>query len=519
MTHSIEGILEISFISIKEQIMFKRSIHILVPILFIGACTPATITAPPDAPTPATATSTPATTEPATDPDPTPGPVQILILSDGVSLESAGPWLVFNTEAGFWVVSQEGDEVGVIPPPTDYYIRSWEAAPGGGLIALLKDNGFEKVLEVMQFPNNQLLLSENLTDYAGPGPSFEDDGMVYKFERDRYQAVGDIAWSSDGGVLAFVSSHLGPTPDVYVFTVATGNVAQITSGPLFTTSLSWSPDDKLIFHAEVSDLFAGMSGTGYADWVFYSARADGSEVFRLSEGLSERGEEFVVAWYDDDHVLLQSGYWWCGFFDLRMVNIENGVEGSIWPDQYDLIAYDPANTTALIWDSTGAGTDADCGYSGERGLYLVSVPDGHRERVPGWDDQHNISSMSWDEKVSKFVIELDTAWALVDNSGEVEILEEQPIFSPDRSKTALLGYKGKSLSIVNQDGEKIGISTKGAVLHPTWSPDGTRLFYFEESTTRNMYDLFMLQTPDLTTELIATEIFNKYDDAPVWVMP
>jgi hypothetical protein len=299
-----------------------NGIIILALIAGLGACTPATTATPADTPLPATSTSTTVITEPASEPDSEPGPPQIHTLS----MESDGPWLVFKTESGFWVVSQGGDEVGFAPTSPDYYIRSWEAAPGGGLIALLKDNGSEKVLEVLSFPSNQVLLSENLTAYAGAGPSFEDAGMAYQFERDRYQAVGEFAWSSDGGMLAFVSSHLGPTPDVYVFDVATGEVSQITDGPSHATSLNWSPDDEYIFHAGVSNLFAGMSGRGYADWVFYSARPDGSEVIRVSEGLIERGDEFVVGWYDNDHILMESEYWWCGSFDFRMVNIENGVE-------------------------------------------------------------------------------------------------------------------------------------------------------------------------------------------------
>jgi Tol biopolymer transport system component len=305
---------------------------------------------------------------------------------------------------------------------------------------------------------------------------------------------------------------------VYTFESATGTVTRLTSGPSHVIGLHWTPDDRYIFHAGVSTLFAEASGSGFAGWTFYSARPDGSQVIEVIGGLKGRVEEWVLGWHANDQVLMISGYWWCGYFDLRMVDIETGKRVTIWSDQFDHIAYDPVNKMALIWVSPEAVSGEDCGPTIESGLYQVSVPDGRREKVADFEGEFQLASIKWVAEASRFIIDMNTLWALVSLEGEVEYTEEKPIFSPDGKMMALLGYKGESLQILDQDNNLIDIESDGMVLHPTWSPDGKRLFFFVENESKD-YDLYQALSPDFEAVLVAKNIFERYDGAPVWVIP
>ncbi len=96
-----------------------------------------------------------ATSTPEEEDIPTPDQKEVRILSDGVGMESPGPWFVFKTEKGFILVSQDGSEIGMIPLPLDYFVYVWEEAPQGGMVAFIKDTNVEKVLEVRSIQENE----------------------------------------------------------------------------------------------------------------------------------------------------------------------------------------------------------------------------------------------------------------------------------------------------------------------------------------------------------------------------
>ena len=437
-----------------------------------------------------TFTSTPEEEDP-----PTPVQTEVRILSDGVGMESPGPWIIFKTDEGFVLVSQDGSRIGMIPLSQEYFVQYWEATLQGGMVAFIKENYIDKILEVKSIKNNDALLDLNLMTYEGEPLSFDNENIATQFELDRYLSVGQIEWSNDGNTLAFVGSHLGPSPDVYSFEIATDTVTRLTTDPSHVAWLNWTPDDQYIFHAGVTEMFADTSGAGDAGWVFWSAKPDGSKIFKVIDGLIERGEERVIGWHANNQALMVSGYWWCGYFDFRRVNIETGKRVTIWKDQFDNIAYDPVSKTALVWVSPDAVSIDDCGPTTESGLYLVSVPWGQREKVTDFENDYIVNNIKWSEEASRFVIDFYTIWALVSSEGEATVFEEEPIFSPDGKMTALLGYKGESLQILDQDDNLIEIDTDSNVQHPTWSLDGSRLFFLLKNDAKG-YDLYMALTPD-----------------------
>jgi hypothetical protein len=470
---------------------------------------------------PAAEETSPPNPEPSPTSPPAPAPLEVRVLSQGQGMETAGPWMVFTDSLGLWLVNQPGDEVGFMPEFWEYAMTQWAVAPRGGLVAYVQGEQFStKILKVLSIQDYTLLQTIDLLGYEGKELTFKNEQDARDFADDRYFAVGQPVWSSDGSKLAFVGSQEGPSPDVYVYDVGANAVTRLTSGPAHAVDLHWSPDDKYIFHAGAEKLWVGYSGSGYSGWTFYSARADGSGVITVfTSDLEGPVDQFVVGWYSDTQVLIDSGFWFCGNFDLRLVDIESGERSTIWSGQYDQIAYDPVIKTALIWVSPQVFDTDECGPAGEPGLYLISVPDGRREKVAGFDDSSLVDAMTWDERASKFVLDMNRVWALVSPEGNVEVLDGQPITSPDGKSTALLGYKGESLRVLDGDGNSIEVETAGTVQYPTWSLDSLRLFFITESDDGQGDGLYMAQAPDFTPVLIVEESFGHYISAPTWAMP
>ena len=489
---------------------------------------------PPPGPEPIEEEPTP-TPIPAVEEDPTPtpeaapaqAPLKPVFLEEGSGLSSTGPWMVFNTFVGLVVVAADGSEVVSLGFPLDDHIISWDVASHGGVLALVKDyfssfmDDGHKWLEIRRLPSNELILKLELMDYAGEPLSFDTEQDRIDFIADLNRAVGELAWSHDGNTLAFVGAQEGPSPDVYSYSLETGEVLQLTSGPAHAVELSWSPDDAYIFHAGVEKMYVGYSGAGYSGWTFYAAKPDGSGVLTVADGPDGIQLEEVLGWYSNNQVLMASGQWYCGFFDFRMVNIENGATTMIMKGQHTYSVYSPASQKALVWISPDSFDSDECGPAGEPGLYLVSVPGGQMEKLEGVPDGFILYEPQWDETSGLFLIEGRKSWLVVDPEGAITEVPYPPAYSPDGKWIAYVEGEGDKFRIYNTEtGEENWRMVSGRILHPIWSLDSSRLFYFAQSAADDrVYDLYMMDIPGFTSTLIVEGVIEKYNPKPVWLMP
>jgi hypothetical protein len=396
-------------------------------------------------------------------------------------------------------------------------------SPATGLLAMMKYHPYDLTarLEIINIKDFNHFLDLDLLAYDGEPLSFENEDIARAFEDDRAFAVNRApVWSHDGAKLAFVGSHLGPTPDLYVYDVLTGEVMQLTSGPSHAVFPNWSPDDKYILHAGVGKLYFGYSGAGYSDWTYYAAAADGSGVLTVYDSaIEDRVYENVLGWFSDREVIIDTGYWWCGRFDMRMVNIETGADISVWPDRYDHVAYDPVKSMGLVWVYSDPPPGPECGETLEPGMFLVYVPHSGREKIAAFDDVTYVNYIQWSQEAGLFIVELKDSWALVTTDGEVEFLDGQPFFSSDGAMMALLSDDQKTLTVLDESGSAYPIPTSGKLLHPTWSPDGSTLLFFAENPDAEFYDLYIASVPDYTPVLLLEEAFDRFGDPPKWLMP
>jgi dipeptidyl aminopeptidase/acylaminoacyl peptidase len=507
----------------------KKVVLLIIALLILTAACDGQVAQGTDTPAPVNTSppvadeTVPPSPEPSPTPLPTHTPPEVRVLSEDEGMQTTGPWLIFANDDGFWLVNHQGDEVVFLPEFQEYWVDEWAVSPQGGLVAFLLDESTSAMyLKVLSIQDYTLLQTIDLLSFEEEEPTFSYEEDALNIDYNKLAALGSPTWSSDGSKLAFVGSHEGPTPDVYVYDLQTNEVSRLTSGPTYAVSLNWSPDDKYIYHAGVTGMHEGSSGRGYSGWTFYAARADGSGIITVfKSGIEGRGDEDVIAWYSDNQVLMDSGYWFCGKFDLRLMDIESGKRVSIWPDQYDEIGYNPEDKTALVWVSPDAFSSEYCGPTQESGLFLVSIPDGKKKKVEGFKEEYIIDRIDWNEAVSKYILNMYTISGMLTNDGKLEnISKRKPIISPDGTMTAWIGFRGESLRISDQDGTSIEIEVPEHVEHPSWSPDGLRLFFFMENESHDFYDLYMAEAPDFEPVLVAENVYEwSPDGTPTWVMP
>ena len=75
-----------------------------------------------------------------------------------------------------------------------------------------------------------------------PGATEERTLIAHPF--DEYESVGQPTWSPDGTRVAFIGSTAFKRAEIFVWTEATGEFNQITSGSTSSRQPSWSPDGK-----------------------------------------------------------------------------------------------------------------------------------------------------------------------------------------------------------------------------------------------------------------------------------
>ena len=221
---------------------------------------------------------------------------------------------------------------------------------------------------------------------------------------------------------------LGDSSDLYVFDVASWEIRWLTDGPAQAVKPTWSLDDAYILHAAVDRLYYGFSGSGYEGWQYYSSEPDGSKNHTLAAGSVEgQGEEEYLGWVSDHQMLLHSGYWFCGYFDLRMMNAVINEEHIFWHGNYHGAAYNPEMGVALVYVDPTANETTECGSIDKApGLYLVTIP-GNQQTLLDVDPSSLYGyEMVTGEGYGVIFVRSGEAWIGVGPTGRTELFTGDP---------------------------------------------------------------------------------------------
>ncbi len=159
-------------------------------------------------------------------------------------------------------------------------------------------------------------------------------------------------WSANGRYLAFAGQRDGPSTDVYVLDVQTGQVRRMTDGIEQVVSLEWSPDGRRILNGSSNDFGMGMK--------IHFWSADVATDTNVSLGTASAG---LARWVSTEQVFLHGQT--NGRFtniDAQLASAVTGEAVTLWTSGYAHLSLDLESGTADVMGCpSDYRSDAECG--------------------------------------------------------------------------------------------------------------------------------------------------------------
>lgn len=427
---------------------------------------------------------------------PTPGPTPSL--TPAPTLADQGPYLLYGKYRGdgpLILIDTGFQSKKELNLPNGVYIYDLKHAvsPDGKWLAFYTgtdEEPYDISLNLMAIPDGSITPISKLLSPEYPGnmravfnyyaqQGYEFDGMHYSAKMTFSWAISRIfEWSPDGRFLAFAAQLSGPSSDLYVYDVQTGEIRRLTDDLRILIDVTWSPDGKWLLYENA------MPGRNYTGATLHRMPADGSVVL--------------------DSPILEEGYWWSGIgwispnlflitgqgdggdpYALRLLDVESGMMRDVWPKAYLSYAFDPLSQTFAI--------------NGFEGVFLISLVDRTRRSMEGID--WIIGSTGSPEyrfvglKNGKLVFVLDDGTVI---QSDLEFTPSDILVSPDQQWFILFreNYGRVPLTLISSSGEIQRILSDLEVIVALWRTDATELIYASNEK------LFHIIIPDGKPELI-----------------
>jgi WD40 repeat protein len=351
-------------------------------------------------------------------------------------------------------------EPGALPP--------WAASPDGRTIALATGMGVwngppsdrppELALWLVNADGSnprkiQELLPPDGVDLTPGG----DDQMNLLPGLTSYQ---ELAWSPDGGLVAFVSAHEGQT-DLYTAT-PDGKVARLTNTPTFEQGPRWSPDaTKILFRTTTG--FGTGAGWGDAGLAVVARNGEPLQALDAQALAPDRqlGAIPDMLWLGPD--LIVAGLWSLigGNSKVRAITVSSGQVTTVFDQPYSALDWsEPIRQLAI------AGTQSP-------GFYIWMPGAGDPIRVSA----EPIEALAWNPQGDALAYSTAASgkqpgvglWSLL-MDGDLRHLADTPTaelrWSPDGQRLAA------GNAVYNRDGRKLG-DLPGEYVQPGgWSQAG-----------------------------------------------
>jgi hypothetical protein len=436
------------------------------------------------------------------------------------NLTAEGPWLLFGTgevqaSTGLWAANADGS--GATPLRVmNVADRQLEqgVSPDGRLVAFVGSVGdlyATPSLFMDRLPDTVGALELPLygpqsqpSPDAGPGdPALEAMRAIVE--------QPSLAWSPDGSQLAFMGAIYGPTSDLYVYSVESREITQLTDGPSQAYQPFWSPDGKWIVHAGVSSF---GTGAGYGVESVWAAAADGSEVRTIYDPNADflSGDETFIGWVSDSTFLVHSWDAICGRRDIRSYDIRAPQSAVHWVGYFSSVAYAPEDRVLLVTvDDSVAGCPSEGRPVPKPGAHLIDVSQSGATQVVSGE----VTNAVWSEVGAFYAIGGDSVMQIAPfGDGNVFDVpaptQTLPVVSPDGQYwawPAVFGTTGLWLGEYGQPSNQVSGEFVPAM---TWSPDSGHFIYASDGA------LFHAAPPDFAFE--RTEVGLPVRPPLVWVM-
>lgn len=149
-----------------------------------------------------------------------------------------------------------------------------------------------------------------------------------------------VAWSPDGRYLAFPGEMDGPSSDLYLYVLSTGEIRRLSDGPANIEWITWTPDSQKIFHGSTYSECVGECG------FYHVAQVDGN-AWDLDNVNSHGGINIFAGWVSNHQMAMYSrsnG----PYGPLRYFNIDTGEEEIYFQGGVYDAAFDPIERQWLI---------------------------------------------------------------------------------------------------------------------------------------------------------------------------
>ncbi len=228
--------------------------------------------------------------------------------------------MLIESDAGLWAANPDGSSLAQLTT-IDYWEYDLQKAiqPGGNLVAFLSPAEYDfhdMSLNLLSLPDGNIT---QITALTSPLTEAYADSLPGEAGMEALRAVRDqhnLAWSPDGSRLAFVGLMDGPTAEIYVYEVATGEIRRVSQDEAQNYWPSWSPDGNILlyFGAEAFGTGAGFNTTGV--WM---ARGPEMDVTWIT--VPEKGSEELVGWMDATTAVLSTWTPAFGSEQLRLYDV------------------------------------------------------------------------------------------------------------------------------------------------------------------------------------------------------
>lgn len=464
-------------------------------------------------------------------PDPTPTlaePTAVLPPEPPATVETAvGAQLIIANTNGIFSVTEDGSRVtqlvaGPIAIGLEGYGRQTAVSPNGRYLAFSTPSDVPTTLQLLDTDSGAIsLITPLFSEETQPRP--EDDCLGKDNFSNRCQAgftVGEVAWSPDGKMLAFVSAHAGSSSDVYVYDLSNQQITQLTSGPAAASRLNWSPDSQTIFHFGIE--FYSGSGTE-AILSGWAVRTDGSGLVKLHDKIDSQAET-LVGWYDAETIVAYSmDVNFCGV-DLRAHNVRTGATTALWatPFAQNGIAMQPGGNLLL---------ETTCSSEDDWFLQLMRLPEG--EIVPVSEAKSNLPiTPHWSVALNAFYTRQRDDWQLFSTDGRVVTYDDLALSLPDSvppdalASTHYWAWRGLDSNNLphgvwiqsTDSGSAPQLIFNDRADQLLWSPAGETLFFLSGN---HPVILYAAQAPLFRPQPVTTdELRGAYWDVVLaWVRP
>ncbi|UAL11407.1 S41 family peptidase [Caulobacter segnis] len=328
-------------------------------------------------------------------------------------------------------------------------------------------------------------------------------------------------YAPDGKSLAFVSTRSG-VANLYVLTLATGEVRRLTFGDSPETLDGWSRDGKWIYFtsgvndvARQGDIFrvAALGGTPlevsrerYLNEYESAPSPDGRSVALVARGLSNQ------QWWRNGHSHIDESEVWLkpidgsGYQKLLPSSDKGGGAKRAWPmwspDGKALWYMSDEGGTENLWRlPLGGQPQQVTRFTDGRVLWPTIGYDGRTIVFERDFAVWRLDTASG--QATKVAIALHGAPAAAGESHKNETSFDALALSPDGKKAAIVAH-GELFAVSTKDGGAAQRVTRTPILErdPVWSPDSKRLIYVSErdrSANIYAYDFATGQETALTT--------------------